>query len=271
MQETLKKALVCEKICQVDRSGSFYIWNPYGGSPTTTVQSISGGSQGTYSVSTYTSTVDTLTITDEFVCSEHIYDFEVKMQHGDIIMSRMNEIVNSIATSVDKFVLNSICSTSGVGTLDTPVGGFTTGANVVQIFADICGKVAGYADANKGLYVVIENTDVSGVIQAFGGSGYSVADTWLNNGLMTSQMGIDIYVVRSGTFVDATIGSTTVSNAGHRLAGVKGITTYAEASGITWEEKYVTATTGKEYVGVCYVGVKAWYQKLGLTIDITIK
>ena len=68
LQETLKNALVAEKICAVDRTDSMYIWNPYGPTATTVVQALTG----TYTPATYTSVNDTLTITEEFVVSEHM-------------------------------------------------------------------------------------------------------------------------------------------------------------------------------------------------------
>jgi hypothetical protein len=270
LQETLKKALVCEKICQVDHSDGKYIWNPYGGSPTTTVQSLSGGSQGTYTPAAFISADDTLTVTDEFVVSEHIYGFEKVMQHGNIIQSRMDEMINSVATAIDKFVVNYLCD-QGTGTYDTPTGGFSTSTNVNKAIADLSAKVMGYADSYKGLYLVLENSDMAGVILSQMGSGYSYADAALNNGLIGHIGGVDIYVVRDGTFVSATMGSLTVTNSGHRVFGVKGVTTYAMPSDITWEEKLIGSSTGTEYVAVAYVGFKAWYQKLALTVDITIK
>jgi len=265
LQETLKAALVAEKICAVDSSDNFYIWNPYGSAPTTVVQAIIG----TYAPAAYTSTADTLTVTDEFIVSEQIKDFESVMQHGDILQSRTNEMTASVKTAIDKWVLNYLCD-QGTGAYTTPTGGFTTAANNNTIFAAIWGKVAGYADTFKGLYAVIEASDVSGLILAGAASGYSYADSWLKNGWMTSHLGIDVYVVPDGTFVSSTIGTKTFTNAGHRVAGVKGVSTYAAPRGIRYEEKMVTGMTGKEIAIFGYIGFKAWYQKLALTIDVTI-
>jgi len=269
LQETLKNAVVAEKICDVDSSDSFYIWNPYGSAVNVTQQSISGGSQGTYSVSTYTSTNDTLTVTDEFVVAEHIYDFEMAMQRGDLMQSRLDEMVAKVGQALDKFVLNVIL-TDGTGTYTTPAGGFTTAANIPVIMSNLLSKVAGYADTYKGLFLVIESTDVPGFIQSGAASGYSFADSVLKNGLMGSYMGVDIYVIRSGTFVTTTLGSTAVVGYGHRVFGVKGICTYASPRKIGYEEKYVTATTGKEIVAFCYAGVKVWAAKASLIVDITL-
>lgn len=265
LQETLKAALVCEKICTVDRTDSYYIWNPYGSTPTTVVQVI----VGSYAPATYTSSADTLTVTDEFIVSEHIYDFATTMQHGDILGSRTDEMMASVVTAIDKWVLNYLCD-QGTGTLSTPSGGFTTAANVNKILGDLWTKWAGYADTFRGLYLVLEAADITGVIQAGAGSGYSFADAWLNNGFMTSYMGIDIYVVKDSTFVSATSGTKTFTNSGHRVAGVKGIATYAAPRGVQYEAKSVSGKTGKEVVIWGYIGFNAWYQKLALTVDITI-
>lgn len=269
LAETLKNALVAEKICDVNRTDDKYIWNPYGSAPTVTQQSLAGGSQGTYSVSTYTSTDDTLTVTEEFVVSEHIYDFEKVMQRGDIMMSRLDEMIGAMATAIDKYVLNALCE-DGTGTYTTPAGGFTTAANIIPILSNLASKFAGYRNVENGYYLVIENTDLPGFMQAQVGTGFNFADSALNNGFLSSYMGFDIYVVRSGTFVDDTLGSKTVTNNGHRVAGIKGLTTYAQPREISYDEKGVTGKTGKEVVAVAYSGFKAWYQKKSLTIDITI-
>lgn len=269
LQQVLKESLVAEKVCQVDRSDNKYIWNPYGSSPTVTQQSLAGGSQGTYSISTYTSTDDTLTVTEEFIVAEHIYDFEKVMQHGDIMASRIDEMVQSMVEAIDKYVLNALCE-DGTGTYTTPAGGFTTAANVVKILANLSSKFAGYADVGKGYFLVIENTDLPGFFEAQVGTGFSMADAAINNGFLTNYMGFDIYIKRSGTFVDATLGSKTVTNSGHRVAGIKGITTYAMPRDVSYEEKAVSAKTGKEVVAVAYSGFAAWYQKKSLIIDITL-
>ncbi len=265
LAESLKNALVAEKVCAVDRTDNFYIWNPYGSVPSTTIQALAG----TYTVDDWTSTNDTLTVTDEFIIAEHMFDFEKVMQHGDILESRLDEMIASVATAIDKFVLNFIL-TDGTGTYTTPVGGFTTAANVPIIFSNLISKFAGYADVYKGLYVVVESTDVPGIIQSGAATGYNFADSWLKNGWMAEYMGINIYVIRAGTFVTTTLGTKAVVGSGHRVAGVRGLTTYAAPRGVQYEEKSVTLKTGKEVVVYGYIGVKVWTPKAALTIDITI-
>ena len=138
--------------------------------------------------------------------------------------------------------------------------------------SNLLGKVAGYADMFKGTYLVIENTDVPGFIQAQASNGFSFADAALKNGFFTNYMGVDIHVVRTGTFVDTTYAgsSVTVTNDGHRMFGVKGVTTYAAPRGIQYEEKSVAAKTGKEMVTWGYIGFEAWTPKISLTVDITL-
>ena len=83
-------------------------------------------------------------------------------------------------------------------------------------------------------------------------------------------MGTDIYVVRTGTFVTASLGSTSVTNAGYRLFGVKNIATYASPRGLQYEEKGVTGKTGKEVVVFGLVGFKLWVQKASLAVAILL-
>ena len=268
LQELLHATLVSEKICQVDRSDIFYIWNPYPSAITTTIQSISGGSQGTYSVSTYTTTNDTLTITDEFVTALHIYNFEQVMARPGLRDSLYNEMYASVATAIDRWVLNKICD-AGTGTYTTPAGAFSA-ANVPTIVSNLWSKIAGYMNAGSKPYLVIEAQDMPGFIQAGAGQGFNFADSWLNNGWIGEYMGFQIYVKTNSTFYTGTLGSLTLTNSGHRLAGLSGVTTYAAPRGIQYEEKYVTSTTGKELVLFGYVGAAVWAAKAAMTIDITV-
>jgi len=267
--KALRNALVCEKICKVDRSDSKYIDNPYGSQPSTTVQSIAG----TYSTAAYTLTNDTLTVSDEFIVAEHIYDWEKVLTMFDVMASRYDEQNYSVATAIDKYVVNNLCE-DGTGTYTTASGGFTTPANINKIMADLLGKVAGYAEMYKGTFLVIENTDITGFIQAQAANGFSFADAALKNGFFTNYMGVDIHVIRTGTFVNASTtsvsGSKTWTNSGHRVFGVKGMTTYAAPRGVNYEEKAVTGKTGREVVTWGYVGFAAWATKATLTVDITL-
>jgi len=266
LQEVLHNALVAEKVCAVDNSDVKYIENPYGSAASITQQAIAG----TYTVNSYTSTDDTLTVTEEFVWSEQVYDFEKIAQIADIKGSRMKEAMAQMATAIDKFVVNSLVDAAG-GSYTTPVGGFTTPANIQKIIGDLAGKFAGYAETYNGLYIIVESGDVTGFMQSGMANGFSFADSWLKNGWMTSYGGFDIYVVRAGTFVSATLGTKTFTNSGHRVAGVKGITTYAmPGQKMNWMEKEVSGKTGVELAMAAYCGFRAWYQKLALTVNITL-
>lgn len=265
LAQVLRNALVAEKVCEVDNTDVKVIHNPYGSQPTATVQALAG----TYSVSNYTTTDDDLTVTDEFIYAEQVFDFESTMSNFDLFADRTDEQAYAIATSIDKYVINGLCA-GGTSTYTTPTGGFTTAANINTIMGNLMSLVAGYADVYKGLYLIIENTDIPGFVVAQATNGFSFADAALNNGFMTAYMGIDIYVVRSGTFVSATIGTKTYTNSGHRVFGVKGVTTYASPRGVQFEEKGVSGKTGKEVVTYGYVGFKAWFTKTALTVNITL-
>lgn len=261
----LRNALVTEKICSVDNSDLKRIQNPYGNQPTATIQAVAG----TYTVSAWTITDDALTVTDEVIYSEHVFAHEEFFAVFDLAQSRIDNMMYAVAFGIDKFVLNNLCE-DATGTYSTPSGGFTTAGNINTIMANLLSKVAGYEDTYRGLYLVIENTDLVGFAIAGATNGFSMADATLKNGFMNEWMGVDIYVVRSGTFVDATLGTTTVTNSGHRVFGVKGVATYASPRGMQYEEKSVTLKTGKEIVVFGLVGFKLWAQKAALTVDITI-
>lgn len=276
LQETLKNALVLEKICQVDRTDNKYIYNPYGSAPTTVIQPIAG----TYAAAEYTTTNDTLTVNSEFIISEHIYGFEDILSNFDLFKSRSAEMVASVATAMDKWGLNFLTE-QAAGSYSTPSGGFTTAANFNTICANLLTKWAGYAEAYKGTYLVVEAGDLAGIVVAMGTNGYSSADRTLMNGFYNNWMGIDIYVVADGTFANSTAGTAgggatgalatgDYTNSGHRVAGVKGMATWAFPRGIQVEEKPIDQKTGKQLVMWGLTGIALWYSKAALTVDITV-
>lgn len=265
LQQVLRTALVCEKICEVDRTENIRIQNPYGSQPTAVVQAMAG----TYTIADFTTTDDTLTVTDEVIVAEHIMDFQSLLSRYDLFANRMEEHAYQVATKIDRFVLNNLTE-DATGAYTTPAGGFTTAANLNVIMGNLIGLVTGYSDAYKGLFLVVENTDVPGIVAAQATNGFTFADSALNNGFMTNYMGVEIYVVRSGTFASETLGTTTYTNAGHRVFGVKNVATYASPRGIKFEEKPVSLKTGMEVVTVGYIGFKLWAQKAALIVDITL-
>jgi len=267
----LRAALVAEKICVVDRTGGKYIDSPYSSQSTVVTQAI----VGTYVPAVYTLTDELLTVNTEFIVSEHVYNFEETLLAFDIMANRLDDQDNRVKTAIDSFVLNALCE-AGTGTYSTPSGGFTTTANVIEILSNLLSKVAGYSEIFNGTYLVIEASDIPGFIQAQAANGFNMADATLRNGFMSQYMGIDIYVVQSGTFVNTTYpganagGTLTVTNDGHRVFGVKNVSTYAAPRSIQYEEKQVTGKTGKEIVTFGYIGFKAWFPKRALTVDVTL-
>lgn len=267
--QALRNAVVAEKICIVDSGDGKTISSPYLTAIATTVQAV----VGTYTPAAITTTDDTLTVTDEFVAATHIFHFEEATANFDLFFTANKGITNSLVTAVDKWVLNEICA-QGTGTYTTPAGGFTTAANVVVILSNIQSKIAGYADAIGGAYVVVENTDLTGIMQSQAAVGFNYSDAALNNGFIGNMLGVDIYVVRSGTFVTAATtsasGSKTWTNSGKRVGGAKMCATFARPRWLHFEEKGVTGKLGMEVAGVCYAGVKVWTPLAGLTIAITL-
>ena len=260
----LRNYLISEKICMVDNSDTKRIQNPYGSQPTATIQAVAG----TYTVSAWTVTDDALTVTDEVIYAEHVFSHEDFFAVFDIAASRIDNMMYSVAFGIDKLVINNLCE-DATGSYTTPSGGFTTAANINEIMANLQSKIAGYEN-NYGSYLVIENTDLVGFAIAGATNGFNFADSTLNNGFMGNWMGTDIYVIRTGTFVDGTLGTTTVTNAGHRVFGANKVATYASPRGMQYEEKAVTSKTGKEIVVFGLIGFKLWAQKAALTVDITL-
>lgn len=265
LEKTLRGAMVTEKITMVDRSPNMRIQNPYSSTPTVTVAALAG----TYSISDWTTTDDTLTVVDEFMIGEHVRDFESLLSNFDLFSARTEQQGFAVAKKIDEYVLNNLCE-DGTGTYTTPVGGFTTAANINQIFANLNAKLDGYSETYNGKFIVLENSDMVGLYQAGAANGFSFSDSVLNNGKVGSWMGIDIYVVRDSTYTDATVGTKTWTNAGHRVAGVKNMATVGMPGGVRFEEKAVSLKTGMEVVTYGYIGFKLWATKVSLIIDITI-
>lgn len=266
-QTLLQNALVAEKIMAVDTSDVKYIENPYGDAGVVTQQA----TVGTYSVDTFTVTADTLTVSEEFVWSEQVYDFEQIASIADVKGSRMKEAMAKMATAVDKYALNAL-GNGATGSYSTPAGGFAQ-TNVITILSDLTAKFAGYSEDFNGKYLVIESTDLPGLIASGMTNGFNFADTFLKNGYVgtLSYGGFDVYVVRTGTFVTASLGTLSATNSGKRLAGIKNLATLAmPARRMNWMEKEVSGKTGVELAMAVYAGVKVWTQKAALTVLITL-
>jgi hypothetical protein len=265
LQMILRKALVAQAICNVDSSDTDRIQNPYSSQPTTVVQAISG----TYSVAAWTTTDDTLTVSDEFIVAEQVYDFEQVLTAFDMFANRANEQAYSVATKIDQYVLNVLALEAGT-TYSTAAGGFGTPANVSPIMASLAGLISGYQQTYNGMFLVIENTEMAGFAQAQVAQGFSYSDMALRNGFMNSYMGIEIYVVRTGTFITGTVGTRTFANSGHRVFGVKNLATYAAPRRVQFTEKEVSGKTGKELATWGYIGAHIWVTQQPLFINITL-
>ena len=261
----LRRALIAEAVCMVDTSDNKTLKNPYIATGGATGQALTG----TYSVGDITITDDDLVVDKEFIEGGHVMDWEEVLTQHSMFQGAIDQMTFNVKEEMDQWVLNSLCDDAG-SAYASPSGGFSTKANVNTIFANINSLVAGYAEAYRGLYVVVENTDLAGIIEARGDSGFSVADSVLNNGYVTNHLGVDIYVTRTGTFVDATVAGDAFTNANNRVAGVKGAATFAHPRGVGYEEKGVSGKTGKELAVYGYAGFKQWATTANLTIDITL-
>ena len=267
LQQALRNALVAEAICMVDNTDTKTIENPYITATTATIQAVAG----TYSVNAMTVTDDSLSVNDEVVDATQVYDFEMRTGNFDFMANFLDELIYRVSAKIDQFVLNKMLSLAS-GAYTTPVGGFTTSANVAVICANLLSKVAGYQSGlASNPFLVIESTDIVGFAQAQVASGFSYADAALNNGFMNSYMGIRIYVIRAGTFVTATLGTLSATNSGHRLFGISNLALYASPRGVQYEEKGVTGKTGKEVVAYGLIGAYIWTPHAPLFVNITLQ
>lgn len=229
---------------------------------------------GLYTPAVITTTDDVLTVDNEVKIAAQIKRFERTLSNFDLFFAANKEMMKRASVAVDKWVLNNLCE-DGTGALTTPTGGFTTIANVMPIISSIISKTAAYADPIGGSYLVLENTDITGVIQAQTSIGFQRADEAATNGLIGNMSGVDIYVVRSGTFINATTtsesGTKTWTNSGHRVAGVKNIATYAAPRDLEFVEKDAgSGNLATEVVLWGLMGFKQWAPTASLTIDITL-
>ncbi len=267
LQQVLRNSLISEAIFRVDRSELKTIENPYiSTSGSITQQAVAG----TYSPSAMATTEDTLFVNDEIIVPTHIFDFEMRTANFDLMANFLDDMMYQVAFQVDKFVLNKQLSLA-TGTYTTPAGGFNQAANIPVICSTLLSRVAGYdGGLASNPFLVIESTDLVGFAQAQVASGFNYADAALRNGFLTNYMGIDIYVIRTGTFVTATIGTLSATNSGRRLFGLKNLGLFATPRGIQYEEKAVSGKTGKEVVAYCYVGAKIWANHAPLFVNITL-
>ena len=258
--------MISEKICNVDRSELKTIENPYITAVTAAIQAVAG----TYTPAARTVTDDSLSVNDEVIISTHVFDFEMRTANYDLTANFLDELMYNVAYKTDQFVLNSILS-QATGAYTTPAGGFTTASNIGTICGNLLSKVAGYqAGVASSPFLVIESTDIVGFAVAQVASGFSYADAALNNGFMTNYMGIEIYVVRTGTFVTATLGTLSATNSGKRLFGITNLALFAQPRGVQYDEKMVTGKTGREIVAYGYIGAKVWTQQAPLFVNITL-
>ncbi len=262
----LRNSLVAEKICRVDRTDGKTVERPYITRRTATIQALAG----TYTPGAYTTNDDALSVDDEVVIGTHVFDFEKVTSNFNLTADFLDDMIYSVNVLVDQFVVNKVTDMA-TGAYTTPTGGFTTAANIPVIVSNLISGIKGYSSNVSGTpFLVIENTDIVGFAQAQVASGFTYSDSALNNGFMTNYMGVKIYVVRSGTFTTATLGTLSAVNSGHRLFGISNTAMFAFPRNVTYEEKGVTGMTGKEISVLAYVGSKIWNRDLTLFTDITL-
>lgn len=272
LQQALRNVLVSKAIFTWDTSGLKSIENPYISTDgTATIQAVAG----TYTTTAMATTEDNLVVADEVIVPTHVFDFESKFAQKDLVTEFLDNLNYQLAFTIDKFALNKILS-QATGAYTTPAGGFTTPSNIPKIVGDLLGKVAGFGNGVANApFLVVESTDLTGFVQMAMSSGFNYADAALNNGFSGNVAGVDVYVIRTGTFVTATLGTLSATNSGHRLFGIKNMAVCASPGGMNYKEIDVPAGTGtgrlgKEIVAWGYVGTKVWAPQASLFVNITL-
>lgn len=271
----LSKEIISAQIFKVDTGNSKTIESPYFSATTT----VGGNIAGTYTPANPTTNDDTLTVSKEFINAPHVYDADQRLSAFDTAKDLMDEMSRSFAEAVDQWALNrALADVSGsTASFATAAGGITK-TNAVNVIATILGKLSGYKNiAGNNAYLVIENTELPAFIEAQVSNGFSYADKVLYTGLVKNMLGVDIFVARTGTFVDATVSGDVFTNANNRLFGVYNKITLATPSGsrdgkaqATYEELMVSGKTGMELRMIGYGGVKAWTPAINLSGNLTI-
>lgn len=266
LKKQLRTQTVAFDVCKVDTSDVKIINNPFMVASTPAM----GALAGTYTVTANTTTDDQLVVNKEVTNATHIFDFESRLSEFDLMAEMLEDLTAQNAILLDKWALNSLCQNAG-STYTTVAGGFTTSAKVLQIFQDLVGSVAGYTEAVYGkLFIVLESTEISGVLGTGATNGFTFADKTLYTGRIMNLLGVDIYPVRSGVFVTATVGGDAFTNSAKRVFGVKGMATIALPRTVSYEEKAVSGKTGRELVVYGYTGFKLWTPRAALVTRITV-
>jgi len=265
LAKQLRTNTVATQIFKVDTSTNYLINNPFVVATTPAMTGLTGD----YTVADFTTTDDQLVVNKEVKNAIHVKDFEKRLAEFDLTASMIEDLTAQNAILLDKWALNRACADAG-STYSTAAGGFAS-ANILDIFSTLVASVAGYDEAMEGkLFIVLQNTDLGGIIKAGATNGFTFSDNALYNGRVMNMMGVDIFPVRAGTFVDATVGGDVFTNADNRIFGVKGMATLATPRDVVYEEKGVSGKTGKEIVVYGYAGFKLWSPKASLITRITV-
>ena len=252
-QEYTKMALVAKEIAMEDTSGDKVIQNPYSSQPTPSVGAITG----TYTVSDFTTTDESLSVADQVTIAERINDFEELLTKPNLFLDRTDKMTNAIAEEIDKYILDKLAT--GAGNTNVSVAGGFTSTNVIPTLASIVGELAGYSNFKlNGAYIVIGNSAVPAFIQAQIGNGFMMSDLAIKNGLFTNHAGVNIYVVRDDQLPTNTV-----------IAGISKQATWANPGGLRVQEKPVPLATATEVVYFAYIGAKVWSETADLTMNIS--
>lgn len=265
LQRQLEKSLVSYRIANTITDAVKQIHNPYQSRPTATDQALAG----TYTVATFSTTDDTITVDKEAIVAEHVYKHEQLLSRYDLGVERAKEHAYVIKEKIDAVAFQTIATTSGTLTVDnTDLGGaagpITLSANNVDdVFRVAMEKLlAANVPVDRGVFIVLAPDHLTKLAEFQQSNGFSMADAALRNGFVTQFGGFDVFV------------SNQLYNDGtqdHAIAGAYGaFQLVLPRGGATFETKAVSGKTGREIVSQQIYGMGVWnYDKTKL-VDILV-
>ena len=259
----LKTKTVANDIFRIENTDSKTVLCPY----ITVTDAQAGAITGTYVLGDATTVDETLTVDRQIITAIHLLDHETRFAEFSLGKQAMDEFASKSTILLDQWSLNMAVKNAG----QTSAIKTFAKTTAVDDILELKNLVAGYEESFDGnFYLVVENTESAGIEKAGAVAGFVYQDRILNGQRVKTLVGVDIHVVRAGTFVDATIATDAFTNLNNRLFGVRKTATLALNNGVSYEELSVSLKTGKEMRSVMYAGFKNWTPRATLTVNVPL-
>lgn len=234
-QRALDKVLVSKAVVDFYTGEDRIIHNPY--------QSTPAGSDGTaataYTISDFTLTDDTLTVSRRATVAEHIDNIEQLQVRYDLAMARADRHAYVVKDKIDQYMFALPVAFSGVQDIDAgTVSTGTANGTPFQVTSSTIDELANYirtslmlnnsADA-RGLFWVVTPFEAAALAAYTQNNGFTTADYAIRNGFTTQNFaGLEIYV-SNNLYHTVTLGLATNVTAGDTIT-VAGVVFTARAT-----------------------------------------